>query len=108
MHDNLGDAAKALQLAHESRPAEPYKGMRVSVTGSLEHAARSLRAMAVPPESTDPEVLADHEDRIAENQPELRAFALEQLAKHLDMLKKAIDQNDQVTIQQFFNTYVLD
>lgn len=105
--DNLPDAAKALQLACANRPAEPYRGMRVSVTGSLEHAARSLRALAVPPDTTNPDVLAEHEERIAENMPDLRAFSLEELAKHLDMLKTAIDQNDQVTIQRFFNSYVL-
>jgi hypothetical protein len=86
----------------------PYNGMYISLTGTLTHAARSLRELAVPPDTTNEQILQDHEDRLYESQPALRAQGLEDLSKHLGMLKKAIDTADHATVRQFFEIYRFD
>lgn len=86
----------------------PYNGMYISLTGTLTHAARALREMAVAPDTTNEQLLEDHEGRLYESQPALRAQGLDDLVKHLGMLKKAIDTGDHATVRQFFEIYRFD
>jgi hypothetical protein len=86
----------------------PYAGMYISLTGTLTHAARALREMAAAPETTNEKLLEQHEDRLHDSQPLMRAQGLEDLAKHLDMLKKAIENADHTTVRQFFEIYRMD
>lgn len=103
----LQSIAKALNTASEiERP--PYNGMFISLTGILTHATRSLRELAVLPDTTNEQLLEDHEDRLYESQPALRAQGLDDLVKHLGMLKKAIDTGDHATVRQFFEIYRFD
>lgn len=99
--------ATALQKASViERP--PYNGMFISLTGTLTHAARSLRELAAPPDTENETLLEQHEDRIYAAQPQLRAQGLDDLAKHLGMLKNAIEGGDHVTVRKFFEIYRLD
>lgn len=86
----------------------PYNGMFISLTGTLSLAARSLREMAEAPDTENEDVLQAHEDRCFEAQPALRAYGLEELGKHLDMLKTAIAAGDSATVRQFFEIYRFD
>jgi hypothetical protein len=58
-----------------------YHGMDISVIGTLTHAARSLREMAVAMDTRDSDATEEHEARCNASQPTLRAFALEELAR---------------------------
>lgn len=99
--------AKALQQASEiERP--PYNGMYISLSGTLSHAARSLREMAEKPDTDNEDVLEAHETRCFDAQPNMRAQGLEDLGKHIRMLKVAIETNDLATIRQFFEIYRFD
>ena len=83
-------------------------GMRISFTGVLSHAARSLREMALPLEDAPEHIAEQWDDRLQDSQPDLRAFSLEELSNHLDMLKKAFVGGDAATVRQFFDLYVFD
>jgi hypothetical protein len=99
--------AHALRQASEiERP--PYNGMYISLSGTLSHAARALREMAGKPDTDIEEVLDAHETRCFDAQPNMRAQGLDDLGKHLRMLKAAIETNDLVTIRQFFEIYRFD
>ena len=78
------------------------------LTGNLTHAARSLRELAAPPDTTNEELLEQHEDRLYESQPSMRAQGLDDLAKHLGMLKTAIETGDSLTVRKFFEIYRFD
>jgi len=54
------------------------------------------------------EPLLAHEVRCGEIQPHSHVFALEQLAKHLEMLQLAVENGDTTKVKQFFNLYVFD
>ncbi len=98
--------ASSLQSAAAiARPA--HCGMRISLLGTLSHAARSLRDLAVAPEfaGVSSQALQEHEHRCESAQPELRAYGLEQLGRHLELLKVAVETNDSMTIRQFFELY---
>lgn len=86
----------------------PHNGMKVSVSGMLTMAARALREMAAPPDGAGEVVLEEHEGRLQESQPVFHAFMLDEFAKHLDVLRAAINGGDHVAIRKFFDTYVLD
>lgn len=86
----------------------PYTGMYISLTGTLSLAARSLREMAEKPDTDDKDVLEAHEARCYESQPALRAYGLEELGKHLGMLKTAMEKGDSATVRQFFEIYRFD
>ena len=99
--------ANALSEASQyERPT--YNGMLISLSGTLTLAARSLREMAVAPDSDDKEVQQSHEDRCYESQPNMRAHGLESLAKHLAMLKDAIQNGEIQIIREFFEIYRFD
>lgn len=87
---------------------ENHNGMRISLPGVLSHAARSLREMAQPPEDMSEDATEQWEDRLQDSQPDLRAFSLEELSKHLDMLKTAFLGGDATIVRQFFDLYVFD
>jgi hypothetical protein len=99
--------AAALSTASQiDRPA--YNGVFISLPGTLNLAARSLREMAEKPDTDNEDVLEAHENRCYESQPTLRAHGLEELGKHLGMLKTAIDAGDSATVRQFFEIYRFD
>ena len=99
--------ATALHQASQiERPA--YNGMFISLTGTLSLAARSLREMAEKPDTDNEDVREAHENRCFESQPDLRAYGLEELGKHIAMLKTAIEGGDSVTVRQFFEIYRFD
>ena len=85
-----------------------YKGMLVDFTGVLSHAARALRALAVPPTTTDVCVIDEHEDRLSEEQPILHAHMLEQLVIHLGTVTKAMQAGDVKPLRQFLEIYRVD
>jgi hypothetical protein len=99
--------ATALQKASEIERRSSY-GMYISLTGTLTHAARSLRELAAPPDTTNEDLLEQHEDRLYESQPSMRAQGLDDLAKHLGMLKTAIETGDSLTVRKFFEIYRFD
>lgn len=82
--------------------------MYISLTGTLSLAARSLREMAAKPDTDNEEVLEAHETRCYESQPNLRAHGLDDLGKHLSILKAAIGTGDSATVRQFFEIYRFD
>jgi hypothetical protein len=99
--------ATALNQASQiERP--PYNGMCISLSGTLSLAARSLREMAAAPDSDNAIALEAHETRCYESQPTLRAHGLEELGKHLGLLKTAIASGDSATVRQFFEIYRFD
>lgn len=99
--------ATALERASEvSR--EPYRGVNISLTGTLTLAARALRELAAPPDTDDEAVLSDHDGRCGTAQPALRAHGLDELTRHLEMVKKAVEAGDYVTVRQFFEIYRFD
>ncbi len=95
---------KAL-LAAAAIERNEYHGMYVSVLGTLTHAARSLREMAVAMETRDSDATEEHEARCHTSQPALRALALEELAQHLAKVKEAVGGGDLMTVRQFFEVY---
>lgn len=86
----------------------PYNGMFISLSGTLSLAARSLREMAEKPDTDNADAVEAHETRCYESQPALRAHGLEELGKHLGLLKTAIEVGDSVTVRQFFEIYRFD
>jgi len=100
----VGEAV--LEAAKLERPV--YSGFFISLTGVLTLGARALREMAAPPESDQAVVLAAHEERCSDAQPALHAFGLEELARHIDMMRVAIAEGDLVTVRQMFEVYRIE
>lgn len=108
---NTGPTFQALAAAmHRAAAIEqpPFDGMFISLPGLLRHAARALREMAQPFECDPCDVLEAHDDRCFEAQPTAHAHCLEQLCKHLDMLRLATEAGDSATIRKFFEIYRFD
>jgi hypothetical protein len=74
----------------------------------LSHGARSLREMALDPETETPEILEAHQQRLYASQPLYHAHGLDELNKHLTQLKMAIETNDMKAVRQFFEVYRFD
>jgi len=89
-------------------PIGNLNGMKISFTGVLSHGARALREMAQPLHEVPEHVAVQWDDRLQESMPELRAFSLEELSRHLDLLKNAFVVGDAATVRQFFDLYVFD
>jgi hypothetical protein len=89
-------------------PRDPYQGMFISLTGTLTHAARALRGMGEVPDCFDSRDSDDHDERCSQFQPVMRAYALEQLAKHIGMLKDALENGYDATVREFFEIYRFD
>jgi len=104
---DLNAISKVLAEA-SALPAGNRNGMRISLPGTLAHAARSLREMALSLEDAPEHISEQWEERLQESLPDLRAFALEELSKHLGMLKAAFVGGDAATVRQFFDIYVFD
>jgi hypothetical protein len=98
---------KAL-IAAAAIERDEYHGMDISVIGTLTHAARSLREMAVAMDTRDSDATEEHEARCNASQPTLRAFALEELARHMTMVKAAVEGGDLTTVRQFFAVHKFD
>ncbi|ENZ77769.1 MULTISPECIES: hypothetical protein [Ralstonia] len=84
-------------------------GMVISAPGVLTIAARALNELAQPFEETEHDAgyLRElHQDRLAEAQPGLSVHSLETMAKHLEMLRKAVVERDARRVGQFFDVYV--
>lgn len=111
---DTNDAASLMRLLAASFDSAaavdmpPHKGLKVSVSGMLTMAARALREMAAPPDEAGEVVLEEHEGRLHESQPVFHAFMLDEFAKHLDVLRAALNAGDHVAIRKFFDTYLLD
>lgn len=99
--------ATALQAASEVK-RQPYNGMFISMPGTITLAARALRELATSPDTDSREALELHEERVMECQPNMRAQGLEDLGRHLGMLKKAVETGDSTTVRQFFEIYRFD
>lgn len=86
-------------------------GMVISAPGALNIAARTLIELAEPLDADehDADLLREaHQERIEEEQPRLAAYTLETLAKHLGMLRDAVEAGDVSTVGKFFNLYVFE
>ena len=88
--------------------ADDYKGMVISVSGALTHGARALNEMAISLDVDGIDITEAHEERLMESQPRYHAAALEQMAKHLVMLKHAIESGDTERATQIIRLYVLE
>lgn len=84
--------------------------MLISAPGALTIAARTLNEMAEPyDECDDAETILElHLERIESHQPRSAAYALETFAKHLGMLRDAVDRGDADMVGKFFNLYVFE
>lgn len=95
------DEASALPIGNQN-------GMKISLPGVLSHGARALREMALPLDEVPEHIIEQWEERLQDSMPDLRAFSLEELSKHLEMLKVAFVASDAATVRQFFDLYVFD
>lgn len=95
-------------LAEAATLPANQNGMVISLNGVLSMGGRALNAMAAPLDETldAAELRADFDDRLVSEQPGLHAHSLEQLARHLEMLRVAIQAGDASMVAQFFNLYV--
>lgn len=98
----------AALMAAAAIQREPHNGMMVSVSGTLSLAARALREMAVAPETSDSVAQEEHAERCSTAQPEMRAYALEEFARHIAMVKAAVEQGNVSIVRQFFEVYKFD
>lgn len=94
---------KALAL-----PCGNQNGMTISLFGVLSHAHRSLNAMSQPFEDMPEHIQSQFDDRLMEVQPGLHNFAVLELAKHLGMLKAALEEGDAAMVRQILDLYVYD
>lgn len=85
-------------------------GMVISAPGAISIAARTLNDMAEPyNECDDVETILDlHQERLDICQPRAAAYTLETFAKHLGMLRDAVDRGDADMVGKFFNLYVFE
>jgi len=102
---DLNTITKVLTEA-ASLPPSNKNGMLISLPGVLSHGARALREMAEPLENATEIVAQEFDDRLMEEQPSLHAYGLEELGKHIAMLKEAFRTGDAMTVRQFFDLYV--
>ena len=87
-------------------PPQREGRMVISLSGVISLGARALREMAEPMDlvsEVDREELAARMDN---SQPGIHAFSLEELGRHLEMLKVALANGDAKTVRQFFDLYV--
>lgn len=89
-------------------PPSNKGGMLISFPGTLSHAQRSLMEMAQPFEDAPTHLEEEFDERISDAQPALRAYGLEQMGKHLAMLKIVFQTGDAQTVRRFFDLYVFD
>lgn len=104
-HMNMLRLAELLVEAEKLPKNE--NGMVISASGVLLNSARSLKEMAVEPDS-DVDRFEEHEARLQESQPLMAAHSLESMAKHFDMLRNAVITGDVAVVSSFFNLYVFD
>ena len=97
----------AMLLIEADKQPKNVNGMVISLNGTISNAARALHEMAEAPDANE-DPLEAHETKLYEVQPQLRAHSLEELSKHLAMLRRAINVGDVETVGKFFNTYVLE
>ena len=83
-------------------------GMKISLPGVLSHAHRALIEMAQPFEDAPEHIVEQFDDRLQESQPAMRAYGLEELNRHLALLKNVFNTGDSATIRQFFDLYDFD
>ncbi|WP_432263325.1 hypothetical protein [Cupriavidus sp. TMH.W2] len=94
-----------LVLAAKLPSNRPGTGMAVSLKGALLNAASSLRDMAKPPQTDDEVLQSEHEERCFQAQPQAQAFVLEELVKHLDQLRVAVEAGNTPTVRRFLDIY---
>lgn len=104
-HLNMTRLAELLLQADQLPKNE--NGMVISACGALTNGARALNEMAEAPDDDD-DPLEAHQARLGEIQPRMAAFSLETMAKHLGMLRDAVETGDAALVGEFFNLYVFD
>lgn len=95
--------AEAARLPHGNQ-----NGMKISLPGVLSHAHRTLTEMAQPFEDAPEHIAEQFDDRMRESQPAMRAYGLEELGRHLALLREAFKAGDAKTVRKFFDLYVFD
>ncbi|MDL5034450.1 hypothetical protein QRD43_21280 [Pelomonas sp. APW6] len=90
-------------------PAEG-SGMLISAPGALTIAARALNDMAAPldPAASGELLRDDFEQRLQEVQPRMAGYTLETFAKHLALLRSAVEAGDSATVGKFFRLYAFE
>lgn len=89
-------------------PPTNENGMRISLPGVLSLAQRALKEMALPLEHAPEHIHEQFDERVFDVQPDLHAFGLEELGRHLALLKTAVTNSDALTVRKFFDLYVFD
>jgi hypothetical protein len=113
MDRGLLDMKRLGQLLIEAATlAVPERGssMLISAPGAVSIAARALNELAEPLDAdASSELLReDFERRLEEAQPRMAAYTLETFARHLGMLRNAVEASDAEMVGKFFRLYAFE